>query len=161
MELIYTNGENKDFILLCKMLDDNLNELVGGEERRKQYVQYNTLEKIHDVVLVYEGELPIACAGFRFYGTGTAEVKRVFLRKEYRGRGIAEQMLSALEKKAKEEGFTVLILETGKPLKAAIGLYRKTGFGVIENYGPYQDMTDSMCMRKTIESHGCRPSLQK
>lgn len=71
------------------MLDDNLNELVGGEKNRRQYMQYNTLENIHDVVLVYEGQFPIVCAGFRPYGENTAEVKQVFLRKEYRGRDIA------------------------------------------------------------------------
>nr|WP_319490009.1 hypothetical protein [uncultured Caproiciproducens sp.] len=52
----YTNGANKDFILLCKMLDDNLNEIVGGEKQRRQYTQYNTLENIKDVVLIYDGK---------------------------------------------------------------------------------------------------------
>lgn len=150
MEFIYTDGTNPDFISLCKLLDEDLNEAVGGEKQRKQYIQYNTLENIHDVVLLCDGGLPIACAGFKFYQTGIAEVKRVFLRKEYRGEGISKQLLSALEKKAKAQGYTSLILETGKPLKAAMGLYRKMGFRIIENYGPYQNMPESVCMQKDI-----------
>ncbi|QAT50154.1 GNAT family N-acetyltransferase [Caproiciproducens sp. NJN-50] len=150
MEFKYADGRNKDFILLCEMLDDYLNEIVGGEKQRNQYAQYNTLEKIHDVVLVYDGVLPIACAGLKYYKAGVAEVKRVFLREEYRGKGISILLLSALEKKAKEKGYHSLILETGKPLKAAMGLYQKTGFEMIDNYGPYKNMADSVCMQKTI-----------
>lgn len=150
MEYIETDGTNKDFILLCNMLDEDLNEIVGGEQQREQYIQYNTLENIRDVVLIYDGKLPIACASFKFYQDGVAEVKRVFLRKEYRGKEISKQLLSELERKAKKQGYTSFILETGRPLKAAVGLYLKIGFKIIENYGQYKDMTDSICMQKDI-----------
>lgn len=101
MEFVYTDGENSDFIALCRMLDDNLNELVGGEVQRKQYIQYNTLEHIHDVILIYDGSLPVACGSFKHYADGIAEVKRVFVQKEYRGKGISKQLMSALEDMAK------------------------------------------------------------
>lgn len=148
MNFVYTNGTNRDFISLCRLLDENLNEMLGGEEHQEQYAKYNTLGNIHDVVLIYDGEFPIACAGFKHYQAGTAEVKRVFLRKEYRGRGISKQLLFALEEKAKEKGYTSLVLETGRDLKSAMGLYRGIGFQIIENYGQYRDMEESVCMRK-------------
>ena len=50
MNFIYTDGCNQDFVKLCHLLDDYLNEITGGEENRKQYIKYNTLEDIHDVV---------------------------------------------------------------------------------------------------------------
>lgn len=150
MEFVYTDGKNPDFIMLCQMLDENLNEMVGGEKQREQYVQYNGLENIHDVILIYEDKFPIACGSFKYYDADTAEVKRVFLRKEYRGKGMSKRLMSALEEKAKKKGYSRLILETGVMLAAAVGLYKKTGYRVIENYGQYKEMKDSVCMQKDI-----------
>ena len=35
-------------------------------------------------------------------------------------------------------------------LVAAMALYRSIGFEVIENYGPYKDMPESICMKKEL-----------
>ncbi len=95
MKFKYTDGCDQDFIKLCRLLDDYLNEIVGGEGNRKQYFQYNTLEDIHDVVIAYDSDNnPVGCAGFKFYETDTAEVKRVFIKKEYRGYGISKKLMS-------------------------------------------------------------------
>ena len=56
MKFEYTDGHNKDFIELCHGLDEFLNELVGGEENRAEYIQYNKLDDIHDVVIAYDKE---------------------------------------------------------------------------------------------------------
>jgi len=150
MEFIYTDGRNDDFVMLCHKLDEYLNEIVGGEKQRKEYVQYNALEDIHDVILIYDDKRPIACAGFKLYDGDIAEVKRVFLTTEYRGKGISKLLMSALEDKAKRQGYSSLILETGRPLSSAIGLYQKIGYRIIDNYGEYKDMRESICMRKDI-----------
>ena len=142
--------KNKDFIMLCQQLDDYLNEVVGGEKQREQYIQYNTLEEIRDVILLYDDDCPIACASFKYYVNGIAEVKRVFLKKEYRGQGLSKKLMKQLEEKAKEQGFHQLILETGNLLSQAMGLYNRLGFEVIENYGQYKNMNESVCMRKNI-----------
>lgn len=132
------------------MLDDFLNEAVGGKKQREHYVQYNTLEDIHDVFLIYDGKIPVACAGFKTYSKDTAEVKRVFIRQEYRGKGLSKQLMRALEEKARNKGYKSLVLETGVPLAAAAALYRKIGYQIIDNYGPYKSMEESVCMRKDI-----------
>ena len=150
MEFIYTDGRNDDFVMLCHKLDEYLNEIVGGEKQRKEYVQYNALEDIHDVILIYDDKRPIACAGFKLYDGDIAEVKRVFLIAEYRGKGISKLLMSALEDKAKRQGYSSLILETGKPLTSAMGLYQKIGYRIVDNYGQYKDMRESICMRKDI-----------
>jgi len=151
MEIVYTDGNNNDFIELCRLLDDNLDEIVGGEKQRKQYAQYNTLVDINDVVLLYKDKTAVACASFKFYDKGIAEVKRVFVRKEYRGQGISKQLMSCLEELAKNKGFYTLILETGAPLVEAMVLYGKIGYKIIENYGQYKCMKESICMQKTIK----------
>lgn len=150
MEITYTNGENQDFVMLSNMLDENLNEIVGGEKQRTEYIQYNKLDHIHDVFVAYENGLPIGCAAFKLYEEGVAEVKRVFVRKDYRGRGLSKLLMEQVEKKAKDQGYKGLILETGKPLTEAIGLYKGLGYKVISNYGQYKNMPLSVCMSKNI-----------
>ena len=148
MQFIYTNGENPDFIELCRGLDDFLNELVGGEENRAEYVPYNRLSDIHDAIVAYDGEIPVGCAAFKKYDDECAEVKRVFIKQEFRGKGISRELMKRLENTAKEQGFRFFILESGESLVAAMSLYRKIGYEVIPNYGQYKDMPDSVCMKK-------------
>lgn len=146
----YTDGCNGDFIELCHGLDDFLNELVGGEENRAEYIPYNKLDDIHDVIIGYDGSIPVGCASFKKYNDKCAEVKRVFIKKEYRGRGFSNKLMELLEEEAGNKGFTYLILESGEPLVAAMALYRKIGYEIIPKYGPYKDMPDSICMRKKL-----------
>lgn len=146
----YTDGYNKDFVALCHELDECLNDLVGGEENRAEYIQYNKLNDIHDVVIAYDNDIPIGSASFKNYDYETAEVKRVFVKKEYRGQGISNQLMKILEQKAQEKGFRYFILESGKPLVAAMALYRKIGYKIIPNYGQYVDMEKSICMKKEL-----------
>ena len=146
----YTDGSNKDFIGLCHELDAFLNELVGGEENRAEYIPYNRLDDIHDVVMAYDNDIPIGSAGFKKYDDETAEVKRVFIKKEYRGRGISNELMKMLEQRAGEKGFRYLILESGEPLISAMALYRSIGYKIIPNYGPYVGMEESVCMKKTL-----------
>ena len=150
MRFEYTDGCNKDFIELCHKLDDFLNDLVGGEENRIEYVQYNKLDDIHDVIVVYDNNIPVACAGFKKYNDDCAEVKRVFVKEEYRGMGISKELMEMLEKQARKRGFRYFILESGEPLVSAMALYRKIGYRVIPNYGQYVDMNESICMKKKL-----------
>jgi GNAT superfamily N-acetyltransferase len=150
MHIQYTNGENQDFAMLCQLLDDNLNEIVGGEKQRKEYNQYNRLDSIQDAFVIYDHEVPVGCAAFKQYAEGAAEVKRVFIRMDYRGRGLSKLLMEQVENKAKEQGYRSLILETGKPLVQAIGLYTSLGYQITENYGQYKNMPLSICMKKDI-----------
>lgn len=150
MRFEYTDGYNKDFILLCHELDKFLNELVGGEENRAKYIQYNKVDDIHDVVIAYDNDIPVGSASFKKYDDENAEVKRVFVKKEYRGQGISNELMKMLEQRAREKGFKYFILESGEPLISAMALYRKIGYKVIPNYGQYIDMKDSVCMKKKL-----------
>ncbi len=150
MRYEYTDGKNADFIALCGELDDYLNRLVGGEENRREYVQYNKTDDIDNAIVAYDGDVPAGGAAFKRYDSKRAEVKRVFVRREYRERGTALKLMTLLEKSAKSEGYDYLILETGEPLVEAMRLYKKIGFEIIDNYGQYKDMPDSVCMMKKL-----------
>ncbi|WP_167956699.1 GNAT family N-acetyltransferase [Anaerosporobacter faecicola] len=149
--LLYTDGTNVTFADLCQQLDASLNQIVGGEKQRSQYTQYNGLSQIHDVLILYINHSPIGCASFKEYKPGIAEVKRVFVQESARGNGYSKLLLQELEKIAVEKGYQSLILETGKPLLAARGLYHSLGFSNIPNYGPYVNMQESVCMEKIIK----------
>ena len=150
MKFEYTDGHNKDFIELCHGLDEFLNELVGGEENRAEYIQYNKLDDIHDVVIAYDNDIPVGSASFKKYDDENAEVKRVFVKEEYRGQGISNELMKMLEQRAREKGFKYFILESGEPLVSAMALYRKIGYKVIPNYGQYVNMEESICMIKKL-----------
>ena len=150
MRFVYTDGSSLDFMELCHELDDFLNELVGGEENRAEYILYNQLDDIHNVIVAYDDDIPVGSVSFKKYDDECAEVKRVFVKEEYRNKGIANELMELLENTAREQGYRYLILESGKPLVAAMALYRKIGYKVIPNYGQYKDMPDSICMKKKL-----------
>ena len=149
MRFVYTDGSSLDFMELCHELDDFLHELAGGEENPAEYILYNQLDDIHNVVVTYD-DIPVGSASFKKYDDECAEVKRVFVKEEYRNKGIANELMELLENAAREQGYRYLILESGAPLVAAMALYRKIGYKVIQNYGQYRDMPDSICMKKKL-----------
>lgn len=143
-------NENKDFIFLCGKLDEYLNQAIGGESKREKYKKFNHLDTMDYVVVIYDGKTPAGCGALRKYSEKEIEVKRVFVREEYRGRHIGDRILKNLISQAKEMGFQRMLLETGAFLQASVHLYSKYGFEKIENYGAYKDMEESLCMALEI-----------
>ena len=119
-------------------------------ENRAAYIPLNRTDDVRTVVLAYDGEQPAGGGGLRRLDAGCAEVKRLFVRPACRGRGIAAQVMALLERAARAQGCRRLVLETGETLAAAMALYRKLGYRVIPNYGPYRGMDDSICMQKDL-----------
>ena len=81
----------------------------------------------------------IGCAGLRRHRDGVAEVKRMYVRPEYRRRGHARAMLSALEDWAREHGYSQVVLETGIGQPEAIALYSSAGYQPVEGFGHYRE----------------------
>jgi len=101
------------------------------------------------LVAVLDGRA-VACGAVQALGSGTAEIKRMYVRPAYRGRGIARQLLTALEEYALAGGHTTLRLETGTYLPAAIALYRSAGYLPIPVYGEYVGNPYSACFEKRL-----------
>lgn len=151
MRYALTNGYDEDFASLCGLLEVSLSALAGQVIDRSQYHRFNQTESVTVVVIAYDGESPVGCAGLRPYEGSTAEVKRVFVREEYRGQGISKVLMEWLEREARRLGFDKLVLETGAPLVASIALYKTMGYQKIDNYGPYISMKDSICLGKALK----------
>ncbi len=150
MEIIWTDGADERFLALCAELDGHLNDAVGGETQRACYTPLNATVDIHDVVLLAEDGAALACGGFKRLDEYTTEMKRVFVRPTSRRRGLGRQVVCLLLGRAAAAGFQRMVLETGRVLAEACALYEAEGFVVIENYGPYRCMPQSICMEKRL-----------
>jgi GNAT superfamily N-acetyltransferase len=142
-----TQSTDPHFLDLIKQLDAYLT-ITNGNEQAK-FAQYNTVEKVKWVIIAYHNKLPIGCGGFKL-NEGKAEIKRMYVNRNYRGLKIGEQILVNLEQWAQEENLSIAILETGINQKEAQNLYKKLGYQIIPNYGVYVNFTDSLCMEKVF-----------
>jgi putative acetyltransferase len=144
-----TDSNNADFRHLIKLLDKNLNEING--EIQADYDQHNIIEDIDTVIIAYCDKAPAGCSCFKQFDDNTVEIKRMYVDKPYRQKGIAFKVLNELEQWARELGYTYALLETGTRHHEALALYHKMGYIIIPNYQPYVDMPDSVCMRKKLD----------
>ena len=92
----------------------------------------------------------VACGGVARYDETTAEIRRMYVVPEGRGRGLSRRVLAALENEARALGYSLVRLETGSLQAAAIGLYVSAGFGPIPRYGPFVDDPRSVCFEKRL-----------
>ena len=148
IKITRTDSTNQDFIELIKDLDVYLAEKDGDEH--SFYAQFNKLDKIKYVVVAYENGKPIGCGAIKEYTPKAVEIKRMYTSPDSRGKGIASQLLSELEKWAAELSYEKCILETGKRQLEAIALYKKNGYTLIPNYGQYAEMEYSLCFEKKV-----------
>ena len=102
------------------------------------------------VVLARAGTDVIGCGAFRLFDDRTVEMKRMFVRREHRGRGVARRILEALEQEARRRGYTAATLETGTRQPEAIALYITCGYEPIERYGTYAQYARSVCFKKVL-----------
>jgi GNAT superfamily N-acetyltransferase len=101
-------------------------------------------------VLTVAGE-PAGCGALRELEPGVAELKRMYIRQAYRGRGLSRVLLGALEREARAAGIAVLRLETGPRQVEALALYRSSAYEAIPAYGEYVGSPDSICLAKALQ----------
>ncbi len=148
LNLIRTDSKNADFLKLIKELDETL-KLTDGDDHAF-YNQFNSLDRIKNVIVAYESGIAVGCGAFRKYGPKSVEIKRMYTRPLYRKRGYASLILEALENWGLELGYTKCILETGIFQPPAIALYKRRNYDIIPNYGQYSGVGGSMCFIKYL-----------
>ena len=143
-----TSNSNNDFKQLVSQLDEYLN-IVNGEQNAF-YAPNNMLDPLDTAVIAYYNTKPVGCGCFKKYNESSVEIKRMYVDPAIRGKGIASRILNELENWAKDKGFVHTVLETGVKLDDANALYRKQGYKIIPNYGPYTGIDNSVCMMKIL-----------
>jgi ribosomal protein S18 acetylase RimI-like enzyme len=88
------------------------------------------------LLLAYDGTDAAGCAAIRALDAQTCELKRMYVRDAFRGRGLGELLLRELVGTARKRGFRRMRLDTLPKMTAAQALYRKLGFEAI---APYYD----------------------
>ena len=146
-----TNSEDAIFQLLVKELDVEL-KIRDGDEH-SFYAQFNKTDQIRHVVVAFDKDEPVGCGAFKEYSLDVMEIKRMFVRPNKRGSGIASVILSELESWCIELGYKRCILETGIKQPEAIRLYQKNGYLKIPNFGQYENAENSVCFEKRIVSY--------
>jgi GNAT superfamily N-acetyltransferase len=76
----------------------------------------------------------VGCVALRPLDADACEFKRLFVRYEARGKGVAARLLSWLVEEARAEGYSRMLADTLPPMTAALHLYDKFGF---KRVGPY------------------------
>ena len=94
---------------------------------------------------------PVTCGAFRPMEPGVAEVKRMYVEPDARGRGIGRRLLAELEKRARDVGYAAVRLETGTRQPESIRLYEAAGYRRIEKYAIYRDNPLSVCFEKSLD----------
>lgn len=148
LNIIRTNSDNTDFLHLITHLDQYLRVLDG--EDHSFFAQFNKVDHIKHVVVIYLDDIAVACGAIKEYNTETMEIKRMFTTPTARGNGIASKILKELEQWSLELGYTRCVLEMGKLQTQAEILYRKNNYTVIPNYGQYEGVESSLCFEKWL-----------
>lgn len=90
----------------------------------------------------------VGCVAYYQLNENCCEMKRLFVLPEYRSLKIGEQLVENIIKRAKEVQYKEMVLDTIKPLKHAIALYKKYGFQETKAYynNPMDDVI-YMCLK--------------
>jgi putative acetyltransferase len=123
---------------LIAELEGELAPLYPSESRHGYSVEQLLAEGIA-FFLIRENDAPAGCGGVKFFGTEYGEIKRMYVRPQFRGLGLAKRMLNHLADYARSYGVGILRLETGIHQHAAIHLYEGTGFQRIPPFGEYKE----------------------
>ena len=90
-----TNSNHPKYKELVKLLDQELNHRFGNIQ--KDYDTYNVFEETVDVFLICDQKQAVACGVIRpLEGLNSAELKRMFVHKNYRGQGWSKVLVQEL-----------------------------------------------------------------
>lgn len=143
--------ESEDAQRLIAELDHGLAQLYTPEQRFGPNFKAAQIADGRGTFLVarLDGRA-IGCGAIRLLNDSTAEVKRMYVEPELRGRHVGRAVLDALQKTARELGVRRLVLETGIHQQAAIALYLQAGFTQCDCWGEYTTSPTSVCYEKPI-----------
>jgi ribosomal protein S18 acetylase RimI-like enzyme len=91
----------------------------------------------------------VGCVALRPHKPGICELKRLYVRQAYRGKGLGRRLLEALLAEAVAAGYREAVFDTIESMKEALALYRTFAFEPTEPYGCHP-VAGSLCFRKVL-----------
>jgi putative acetyltransferase len=140
--------DTEDALVLIAELESYLTPLyppasqhgLGPEQLIKEHVAFFILR---------DNGVPAGCGGVKLY-RDFAEIKRMYVRPRFRGKGFGKTLMSRLESHALDNSIRLLRLETGIYQPEAIGLYERQNFYRIPPFWPYAEDPLSIFYEKRI-----------
>lgn len=130
--------DTHDAVSLIMELETHLAALYPVESRHGFSVERLIAEDVAFFLIRTNGT-PAGCGGIKLVGSEYGEIKRMYVRPQFRGSGLAKLMLDHLAAHAQAHDINLLRLETGIHQREAIGLYERSGFYRIPPFGRYTD----------------------
>jgi putative acetyltransferase len=140
--------DTADAVVLITELEAQLEPFYPRASRHGLSVDQLLVEAVAFFVLRSQG-IPAACGGVKPFGD-YGELKRMYVRAQFRGLGFGRLMLDHLADYTRAQGIALLRLETGIHQRAAIGLYERMGFYRIPPFGSYKDDPLSLYYEKQL-----------
>jgi GNAT superfamily N-acetyltransferase len=141
--------DSADAVALINELEACLDPLYPAKSRHGYSVQKLIAHGVAFFVL-RENDSPAGCGGVQLFDTSYGEIKRMFVRPQFRGNGFGKTLLNHLADYALRHGVGLLRLETGIHQAAAIRLYEGMGFQRIPPFGAYVEDPLSLFYEKRI-----------
>ena len=118
---------------------------------------YASLDKLSDVVIMYDEEKAIGCAALKPVSKLMAEVGRLFIDENYRGKGLAGSLVQEIEKIAKEKNYECVMAEYWTNNKASARTFEKGGYRTFEripNPMPAERRDEEKSVYKFLDNSG-------
>jgi putative acetyltransferase len=113
---------------LIRELSDELAKLYGVGDGSAGFRPEDVEKPRAAFVVARLDGRPVGCGALRPLTDGSAEVKRMYTRAEYRRKGVARAILAEIERLAGEFGYRSVKLQTGPLQPEAIALYERVGY---------------------------------
>jgi len=159
VELIPRPYGHPDVVALTREVQAHYSELYGGPGDESLVDVADFEAPTGHFVVGYDDGVPVAMGGWRRLGDrpglpslNAAEIKRMYVAPTARRRGLSRVILAELETTARAAGIDWLVLETGRPQKSAIKLYRSSGYTKVDGtpYGHYVGEPDVVHLGKSL-----------
>lgn len=141
--------DTPDAIMLIEELEEHLAPFYPATSRHGYSVEKLIKQGVAFFVTRHDG-VPAGCGGVQFFDLEYGELKRMFVRPQFRRLGLAKLMLEHLEAYSLEHNISLLRLETGIHQKEAIGLYERMGYQSCPPFGEYTNDPLSLFFEKKI-----------
>lgn len=148
VKIEFVESDHPDLLNLVKELDTFFVER-GGETIQK-YHKYHDMDSMACAAVAYTEGQPVGCCCWRAIDAVTAEIKRMFVKPEFRKHSIAVRLLKELEAHAAASGCHRAVIETYADMFEAITAYERMGYTRCASFGEFTNDRNIACMEKEI-----------